>query len=51
MTENLAKWITQIVLQGAMDNMKDGKAVVSINGVTVLTITDNGSGWDIHADE
>lgn len=51
MTEELAKWITQTIFQSVMDNMKDGKAVVNINGVTVLTITNNGNGWDIHADE
>lgn len=33
MTEELAKWITQTIFQSVMDNMKDGKAVVSVNGV------------------
>jgi hypothetical protein len=51
MTEELAKWITQTIFQSVMDNMKDGKAVVSVNGVTVLTFTENGNGWDIHWDE
>lgn len=30
MTEELAKWITQTIFQSVMDNMKDGKAVVSV---------------------
>ena len=46
MTEELAKRITQTIFQSVMDNMKDGKAVVSVNG-----FTDNGNGWDIHWDE
>ena len=51
MTEELAKWITQTIFQSVMDNTKDGKAFVSVNGVTVLTFTDNGNDWDIHWDE
>ena len=51
MTEELAKWIIQTIFQRVIDNMKDGKAVVSVNGVTVLTFTDNGNGWDIDWDE
>lgn len=51
MTEDIAKCITQTIFQSVLDNMKDGKAVVSVNGVTVLTFTDNGNGWDIHWDE
>ena len=51
MTEELAKWIIQTIFQSVIDKMKDGKAVVSVNGVTVLTFTDNGNDWDIHWDE
>ena len=51
MTEELAKWITQAIFQSVMDNMKDGKDDVSVNGVTVLTFADNGNGRDIHWDE
>ena len=51
MTEELAKWITQTIFQSVMDNMKDGKAVVSVYGVTFLSGTGSGNGWDRHCDE